>query len=131
MLQPGFKTIIFLSIILALGFLLVILSCALWAEWLPLLVALTFFTAPIPNMIASSYCGGADYELSIDYSSIPKETADFFTSVLLTTGVALPLVLAHSDLINQSACYMSMAGGALVYGTIVTYSHFFSPKDEF
>jgi hypothetical protein len=47
-------------------------------------------------MIASSYCGGADYELSIDYSSIPKETADFFTSVLLTTGVALPLVLAHS-----------------------------------
>ncbi|KAA1113593.1 Vacuolar protein sorting-associated protein 55 [Puccinia graminis f. sp. tritici] len=68
-------------------------------------------------MIASSYCGGADYELSIDYSSIPKETADFFTSVLLTTGVALPLVLAHSNLINQSACYMSMAGGALVYGT--------------
>ncbi|KAI9615624.1 hypothetical protein H4Q26_011566 [Puccinia striiformis f. sp. tritici PST-130] len=51
--------------------------------------------------------------------------------VLLTTGVALPLVLAHSDLINQGACYMSMTGGALVYGTIVTYSHFFSPKDEF
>ncbi|MBW0573979.1 hypothetical protein O181_113694 [Austropuccinia psidii MF-1] len=130
MLQPGFKTIIFLSIILALGFLLVILSCALWSQWMPLLVAAIFFAAPLPKLIASSCCG-TEYELSADYSSVPIETADFFTSFLLMTGVALPLVLAHSDIITTSACYMSMAGGGLVYGTIVVYSHFFSPKDEF
>ncbi|CAH7688773.1 vacuolar protein sorting 55 [Phakopsora pachyrhizi] len=130
MLQPGFKTIIFLSIVLALGFLLVILSCALWGQWLPLLAALTFFISPLPKFLASN-CMGSDYELSADYSNVPLETADFFTSMLLTTGVALPLVLAHSDIINQSACYMSIAGGALVYTTITVYSHFFTPTDEF
>jgi hypothetical protein len=30
--------VILLSFVLALGFLLIILSCALWANWLPLLV---------------------------------------------------------------------------------------------
>jgi hypothetical protein len=30
--------VILLSFVLAVGFLLIILSCALWANWLPLLV---------------------------------------------------------------------------------------------
>ena len=34
----GTPAVILLSFVLAAGFLLVILSCALWANWLPLLV---------------------------------------------------------------------------------------------
>lgn len=34
----NFPAVIFLAFVLAAGFLLVILSCALWANWLPLLV---------------------------------------------------------------------------------------------
>ena len=37
MLKP-WLVVILLSFVLALGFLLIILSCALWANWLPLLV---------------------------------------------------------------------------------------------
>jgi hypothetical protein len=33
-----FKAVILLSFVLAVGFLLIILSCALWQNWLPLLV---------------------------------------------------------------------------------------------
>ena len=36
--QTRVPAVILLSFVLAVGFLLVILSCALWANWLPLLV---------------------------------------------------------------------------------------------
>ena len=36
--QTRLPAVILLSFVLAVGFLLVILSCALWANWLPLLV---------------------------------------------------------------------------------------------
>lgn len=36
--QARLPAVILLSFVLAVGFLLVILSCALWANWLPLLV---------------------------------------------------------------------------------------------
>ena len=36
--QTRVAAVILLSFVLAVGFLLVILSCALWANWLPLLV---------------------------------------------------------------------------------------------
>lgn len=41
--------VILLSFILAAGFLLIILSCALWANWLPLLVG----KSRIPRMVTS------------------------------------------------------------------------------
>jgi hypothetical protein len=49
------------------------------------------------------------------------------------TGLALPVLLAHSALIEPAACYMSIAGGGLVYGTILVYSGWFGAggEDEF
>ncbi|KAH9180693.1 vacuolar protein sorting 55 [Lactarius sanguifluus] len=38
-MAAGLKTVILLSFVLAVGFLMIILSCALWSNWLPLLVA--------------------------------------------------------------------------------------------
>jgi hypothetical protein len=37
-LNRQFVAVILLSFVLAIGFLLVILSCALWGNWLPILV---------------------------------------------------------------------------------------------
>jgi len=129
MAHAGLKTIILLSFVLALGFLLNILSCALYANWLPLLVAATFVIAPLPNALCAK-CGGDDF-LS-DNSSGPIDLGHFLTAVIVVTGFALPLVLAHAEVIHPTACYMSIGGGALVYGTIITYSHFFSSAvDEF
>ena len=49
------------------------------------------------------------------------------------TGLSLPVLLAHSALIEPAACYMSIAGGGLVYGTILVYSGWFGggSDDEF
>ena len=47
-----------------------------------------------------------------------------------TTGLSLPILLAHSALITPAACWMSMAGGGLVYGTILVYSGWFGVGDD-
>jgi len=46
---------------LACGFLLVILSCALFSNWLPLLVVATYVLAPLPNAICARYAAHEDF----------------------------------------------------------------------
>ncbi|KAK0521162.1 Vacuolar protein sorting-associated protein 55 [Tilletia horrida] len=126
--MAGLKTIIGLSFVLAVGFLLIILSCALWSNWLPLLVALTYVLAPLPNSVCSK-CAGAD-DFSADYNSVYLDFGNFLTSVIVVSGFAMPLTWAHAGIIAPMACIMSICGGGLVYGTILTYSGFFDQVDD-
>ncbi|GAA6010296.1 hypothetical protein JCM10207_005161 [Rhodosporidiobolus poonsookiae] len=128
MVQAGLKTIIFLSFVLAVSFLLVILSCALWSNWLPLLTAFIFALAPLPNFLCSR-CVGAD-AFDAEYSSGPLDFGHFLTSCFLVSGVALPVTLAHAGVIAPTAAWMSAVGGAVGYGTIQAYSMFFSIQVE-
>ncbi|KAK0197055.1 vacuolar protein sorting 55 [Armillaria mellea] len=126
-MAAGLKTVILLSFVLAVGFLLIILSCALWHNWLPLLVALTFVLAPLPNAVFS-HCGSDDFSNQYEGGGA-IDLGRFITSLVVITGFALPVVLAHSDVITKSACVMSIIGGGLVYGTILAYSAAFK-QDE-
>jgi hypothetical protein len=74
-------------------------------------------------------CSGVD-DFSADYSSGGVDFGQFVTSMFLVTGVAFPLVLAHAEVIHDMAAYMSIAGGVLVYGTIITYGRFFSAETD-
>jgi len=125
-MAAGLRTVILLSFVLALGFLLIILSCALWQNWLPLLVALTFVLAPLPNALFS-HCGSDELSYR-DEGSSPVDIGRFITSIIVITGFALPIVLAHSNIIDSRACAMSIAGGGLVYGTIMAYSAAFNQE---
>ncbi|GJE90815.1 vacuolar protein sorting 55 protein [Phanerochaete sordida] len=127
MAHAGLKTVILLSFVLAVGFLMIILSCALWSNWLPLLVALIFVLAPLPNALFA-HCGGDDFTADYEGSG-PVDLGRFLTSIVVVTGFALPLVLAHSEIIRPGACAMSIIGGSLVYGTILAYSAAFK-QDE-
>jgi len=124
----GLRTVIFLSFVLAVGFLLIILSCALWQNWLPLLVALTFVLAPLPNTLFG-HCRGDD-SFAAEESSGAVDLGRFITAVIVITGFAFPLVLAHSDVIKMQACIMSIVGGGLVYGTILAYSQVFKEDNS-
>ncbi|KAI5122949.1 hypothetical protein M0805_006830 [Coniferiporia weirii] len=129
-MAAGLKTVILLSFVLAVGFLLIILSCALWSNWLPLLVALTFVVAPLPNAIFA-HCGSDDFSTDSEGSS-PVDLGRFITSMVVVTGFALPLILAHAEIIHPAACAMSIIGGGLVYGTILAYTAAFRQEsDEF
>ncbi|KAI0124332.1 vacuolar protein sorting 55 [Xylariales sp. AK1849] len=128
MVQAGLKTIIALSFVLAVGFLLVILSCALWKVYYPLLVVATFVLAPLPNWICSRCANPDDFESS---SNAVLDLGRFCTGFLVVMGIALPVVLAHSALINAAAMAMSIIGGLLIYGTIVSFGMFFQEEQEF
>lgn len=60
--------------------------------------------------------------------SAPVDFGHFITAVTVISGLALPLVLAHADVIQMPACYMSIAGGVLVYGTSKSYIYFFAVR---
>lgn len=45
------------------------------------------------------------------------DLGNFLTGMMVVSGVAFPLALAHSGVIAPMACIMAVSGGALVYGT--------------
>jgi hypothetical protein len=44
---------------------------------------------------------------------------------------ALPAVLAHSGAIEVPAMVMSILGGLLIYGTIISFTMFFREQEDF
>ncbi|KAK3905419.1 vacuolar protein sorting 55 [Staphylotrichum tortipilum] len=125
----GLKTIIALSFVLAVGFLLVILSCALWHSYYPLLVVATYVMAPVPNWICS-HCANPDDFVESSGGAV-LDLGRFCTGFLVVMGIALPVLLAHSNLISIPAMIMSVIGGLLIYGTIISFAMFFQEEQEF
>ncbi|KAH0140414.1 hypothetical protein KCU67_g14858, partial [Aureobasidium melanogenum] len=115
--------------VLAIGFLLVILSSALWHNYLPLLVVATYVIAPAPNWICSRAQSSDDF--MDGGSNAVVELGRFITGFLVVMGVALPIVLAHTGQINVPAAAMSIVGGLLIYSTIISFSLSFREDEEF
>lgn len=145
--QAGLKTIIALSFVLAVGFLLVILSCALWKAYYPLLVVATYVLAPVPNWICS-HCANPDDFVESSGAAV-LDLGRFCTGFLVVMGLgmflfccfaggagltcfaALPVLLAHAGMIEVPAMIMSVIGGLLIYGTIISFAMFFQEEQEF
>ncbi|CAK3975446.1 vacuolar sorting 55 superfamily [Lecanosticta acicola] len=127
--MAGLKTIIVLSFILAIGFLLVILSSAIYKKHLTLLVVATYVLAPVPNWICAKAQSRDDF-MDNGSSSI-VELGRLITGFLVVMGIALPVVLAHCDKIPIPAMAMSIVGGLLIYGTIISFTMFFQEQEEF
>jgi len=125
----GLKTIIALSFVLAVGFLLVILSCALWKVYYPLLVVATYVIAPIPNWICSRVSNPDDFVESSGNAVL--DLGRFITGFFVVMGIALPAVLAHAQMIDMGAMVMCIVGGLLIYGTIISFGMFFQEEQEF
>jgi hypothetical protein len=83
----GLKTIIALSFVLAVGFLLVILSCALWKVYYPLLVVATYVIAPIPNWICG-HCANPDDFVESSGAAV-LDLGRFFTGFFVVMGMGM------------------------------------------
>lgn len=56
---------------------------------------------------------------------------NFLTGALVTTGIAVPVLLAHTGIITIAAAGMSLAGGLLIYGTSAYSAHYAAnPSDH-
>lgn len=127
--------IIFLSAFLAFGFLLILLSCALYNNWHPLWVIAIFLVAPLPNIILSSVENNRDDFLTFsnDHGNNPtplEEISKFITGFLIVSGISLPITMYHTNLIGLGSMVMSILGGIIVYGDIIVFMWFFSDHEE-
>lgn len=126
--------IIFLSAFLASGFLLILLSCALFNNYKPLWVILIFLIAPLPNIVAQSVDNGRDNFLTFNNDSNTASSLQEFcrslTGFLVVSGIALPLTFYHCQLIEFGSMVMSIIGGLIVYGDIIIFIWFFSEEDD-
>ena len=135
---------------------MIILSCALYSNWLPLLVggltfplppphlcapliptnenciwtALTFVLAPLPNALFA-HCGGDDFSDYSEGSSSPVDLGRFITAFIVVTGFSLPLVLAHSEIIRPGASVMSLIGGGYVRVAVRLLPRFLADNGRF
>ncbi|PWA00530.1 hypothetical protein BB558_003430 [Smittium angustum] len=112
--------IVVLSIFLAIGFLLCILSCALYGNWLPSISILLFVLIPVPNGIFGRFRG--DDIFNETASSLP-EIGKFLTSIVMVSAIALPIVLCRAGTIEEQAMVMCTSGGFVVYLTVSVYGY--------
>ncbi|KAK6456561.1 vacuolar protein sorting 55 [Scheffersomyces xylosifermentans] len=127
--------IIFLSAFLASGFLLILLSCALYNNYKPLWVILIFLLAPLPNIVSSSIDNSRDNFLTFNNNdgNTPSPVQEFcksLTGFLILSGISLPLTFYHTHLIELGSMVMSILGGLIVYVDIVVFIWFFSEEEE-
>lgn len=71
--------------VLAIGFLLVILSSALWRNYLPLLVVATYVLAPLPNWICGRCSNPDDFMESSGNAMV--DFGRFCTGFLVVMGI--------------------------------------------
>ncbi|KAF2640612.1 vacuolar protein sorting 55 [Massarina eburnea CBS 473.64] len=127
--MAGIKTIIGLSFILAIGFLLVILSAALFKNYLTLLVVATYVIAPLPNWLCGRAANHDDFMESSGNGVV--DFGRFLTGFFVVMGIALPTLLYHSATIAGGAAAMSVVGGLLIYATIISFGLFFQEDQDF
>ena len=121
----GLKTIIALSFVLAVGFLLVILSCALWKVYYPLLVVATYVIAPIPNWICSRVSNPDDFVESSGNAVL--DLGRFITGFFVVMGIGMsstpqpagllfyisPLLIAQP--LHFAAGFLALRSGHILY----------------
>ncbi|KAK6199189.1 vacuolar protein sorting 55 [Scheffersomyces amazonensis] len=127
--------IIFLSAFLASGFLLILLSCALYNNYKTLWVILIFLIAPLPNIVSNSIDNSRDDFLRFNSSDMnsPSPVQEFcksLTGFLIISGIALPLTFYHTHLIELGSTVMSIIGGLIVYIDITVFIWFFSEEED-
>ena len=82
---------------------------------------MTFVLAPLPNALFP-HCGSNDFSAE---SSGLVDLGRFITSIIVVTGFAFPIVLAHAEVIRMGACVTSIVGGGWAFSLLPSFIRFF------
>lgn len=126
--------IIGLSIVLSMGFLLVVLA-GVYGNWFPVVNGVIFAVAYLPVIITKAAFNLSEYDFNFDPQTTSqtlaiKEVGMFLTAFLLVTGFFLPILLHHSHILTKTALVLTIVGGVLIYGTVYAFSQAFDASDE-
>lgn len=133
--KNALRNIIGLSVVLSMGFLLVILA-GIYGNWFPIIIGLVFAVAHVPVAVTKTIGDNGDYDFNFEPSQASlgnmwRELGQFLSAMLVVTGFYLPVVLHHSHILTTAATVLTMVGGGLIYGTVYTFSLYFDdPQDE-
>ncbi|XP_060519653.1 leptin receptor gene-related protein [Cylas formicarius] len=124
--MAGIKALVSLAFAGSIGMTFVILACALpqYAIWWPFFVVLFYVLAPIPTLMSRRYSDPSNSGHSC------LEAAIFATMGVLVSSFALPIVLARGGQILWGACYLTLAGNFIVYGTLLGFFLTFEAEDS-
>lgn len=126
--------IIGLSIVLSMGFLLVVLA-GIYGNWFPIINGIIFAIAHLPAAITKAVSSSLDYDFNFDPASsshgdVIKEIGQFLLAFLLVSGFYLPILLHHSLILTKTAMVLTIIGGSLIYGTVYTFSLYFDESED-
>lgn len=126
--------IIGLSVVLSMGFLLVVLA-GIYGNWFPIINGIIFAIAHLPVAITKAIADSSDYDFSFDpvsssRGSILKEFGQFTSAFLVVTGFYLPVLLHHSHILTRVAMVLTIIGGSLIYGTVFKFSLYFDESED-
>lgn len=160
--MPGQRPILAMSFIASLGITFVVLACKVPkndGNFWPLLVILFYILLPIPFIVSRRIRKDTMIGMSSSGSKCTRDLALFFTSGVMVSSIALPLVLARSpeskplvsfhkfltqqvtvihsnrnDVHQQVAptsCLLVEFGNLLCLVTLALFYIYFTPKDGF
>ncbi|OBA23378.1 vacuolar protein sorting 55 [Metschnikowia bicuspidata var. bicuspidata NRRL YB-4993] len=126
--------IIGLSIVLSMGFLLVVLA-GVSGNWFPIVDGVIFAVSYLPVIISrvAFTLGDNDFNFDPSISShtlAAQELGKFLTAALLVTGFYIPFLLHHSHFLSTTAMILTFIGGLLIYGTVYTFSQAFEQSED-
>eukprot|EP00032_Breviata_anathema_P000747 JZ550349.1.p1 GENE.JZ550349.1~~JZ550349.1.p1 ORF type:complete len:129 (+),score=30.35 JZ550349.1:36-422(+) len=105
------------ALFVTIGVVMNILACVLHNNWRPLAVIATYLLAPLPNLFFGNpnkddMMGGDEGHDDIGY---------FLTGILVSSGLAFPIVFLHVGIIELSAMLLSLFGGLITYITLIVF----------
>ena len=126
-----------LSFLLAVGLLLIILSCALEGVWWPLFIAVLSSLLPLPNLLANRLTNGLSEGSSFSTavtSNVASESwisarfieaGYFVTALMIVCSLGLPILFSHSGMITEKSMWMSFLGALAMDSSILLYVKYF------
>ncbi|XP_076440511.1 leptin receptor overlapping transcript-like 1 isoform X2 [Babylonia areolata] len=83
-----------------------------------------YVLSPVPTLIARRLSESYD-----SASSACVELCIFLTTGIVVSSIGLPIVLAHTSVIQWGACGLVLSGNVVVFLTILGYFYVFGSDD--
>ncbi|XP_069128019.1 leptin receptor overlapping transcript-like 1 [Argopecten irradians] len=125
-LTTSYTALISLAFAAAIGITFLVLGCALpqFNNWWPLFVLFFYILAPLPITLSKRCMASFD-----STSSACLEMAIFLTTGIVVSSMGLPIVFAHTSVIQWGACALVLAANTVVFLTILGYFYVFDNDD--
>lgn len=79
-----------------------------------------FILAPIPNALFNR-ANNNGHDFMSDRAQSAEDFGIFASAALVGTGIALPSVLYHCNIITYTSCYMTTIGSLVIYISIFIF----------